>query len=115
MPVAAPGPDGQHLDHRIGEGPVGEREAESTVAWTDSVESRTAPTRSISVAAWSTTRWASATRGTVWRCSSSAMASTRRISRRRPRDGGQQADDGTQAGDAATRTAISPADMILGA
>jgi len=33
------------------------REAESTVACTDSVVSRTAPTRSNSVAAWPTTRW----------------------------------------------------------
>ena len=41
-------------------------------ACTDSVDSSTAPTRSISEAAWSTTRWASATNGTVWRSRSSA-------------------------------------------
>ena len=85
------------------------------MAWTDSVESSTAPTRSISVAAWSTTRWASATSGTVWPCSCSAIDSTLRISRRRAAYGDQKADDGGQEAMLATRTAISPADMIPGA
>ena len=52
------------------------------------------------MAAWSTTRWASATSGTVWRWSSSAIDSTLRISRRRPRTVTSRPDHGGHGGDA---------------
>ncbi len=85
----------------------------STVACTDSVESSTAPTRSISVAAWSTTRWASATNGTVWWRNCSEILARVRVSRRSAAMATSRTMTAPTQAMLATRTAISPADMIL--
>ena len=77
-PPGRAGPQGQHLDHRVGEGPVGRPRRRSTVAVTDSVSSSTASTRAISAAAWSTAWRASVTRGTAWPRRSSIPRSSRR-------------------------------------
>ncbi|HWE69174.1 MAG TPA: hypothetical protein VG205_02365 [Acidimicrobiales bacterium] len=64
IPPAAPAFTANTLTTGLAKARYANRDAESTVVCTDSVDSRTAPTRSISVAAWSTTLWASATIGT---------------------------------------------------
>ena len=65
MPPAAPAFAASTFTTGLANARYANRDAESTVECTDSVDSRTAPTRSISVAAWSTTRCASATSGIV--------------------------------------------------
>src|SRR5271165_908601 len=110
-PLAVPARRASTLTTGLAKARWASREAESTVAVTDSVLSSTASTRAISPLAWSTAWRASATRGTASARSASTPRSKRRTWPTRTTAATRVTTAAMQATTAATRTTTSAADM----
>ena len=110
-PLAAPARKAITLTTGLAKARWARREADSTVAVTDSVSSSTAPTRAISSEAWSTARRASVTSGTASPRSASMPRSRRRTWPTRMAAAATQTTAATAATTAAMSTTTSAADI----